>query len=172
MEPYLGQIILFAGNFAPRGWAFCDGNLLPISNYQALFSLLGTTYGGDGRTTFALPDLRSRVPRGEGTGPGLNPVQLGEKAGALTHTLSTAELPPHNHGLLENAHAGEGDTSSPAGHVLANGSGDIYSDQTADAMTLPATTASAGNGQSFSTVDPYLGLNYIIAVTGLFPSRN
>ena len=95
MEPFIAQIMMFGGNFAPRGWAFCDGQLLPISQYSALFSLLGTTYGGDGRTTFGLPDLRGRVAIHPGNGPGLSSIRLGEKGGTETNTLSTAQLPPH-----------------------------------------------------------------------------
>lgn len=175
MEPFIGQVILFAGNFAPRGWAFCAGQLLPISQYQALFSLLGTTYGGDGRTTFALPDLRGRVPRGDegGAGPGLPQVRSGEKGGATEHTLTADQLPAHAHGLNNNAIDTEADGNSPVGHNLANTAENSYSASTATGISGPASTKTdGGQSHAFSTMDPYLGMNYIIALEGTYPSRS
>jgi microcystin-dependent protein len=138
-EPFLGAVEEFAGNFAPRGWAFCDGRLLSIAQNQALFAILGTTYGGDGRTTFALPDLRGRIPVGVGAGPGLTPIALGEQGGQANLTLSTANLPAHNH------------TTSISG--------------------VP-TTENTGGGQSLDNRQPYLGLTPVIALQGIYPSRN
>ena len=141
-----------------------------------MFSLLGTTYGGDGRTTFALPDLRGRSPRGsEGNsaGPGLAPVRLGEKSGAVSHTLVAAELPPHQHALNNNAVEGTANQTDPAGHALAETTEAIYSDETAGAVTGPATTKNdGGNSSAFSLLNPYIGINFIIALQGVFPSRN
>ncbi len=173
MEPFIGQITIFAGNFAPRGWAYCAGQLLPISQNQALFSILGTTYGGDGRTTFALPDLRGRTPRGsEGnsSGPGLPAVQLGEKGGAINRTLTVQQMPSHNHALLNNAAEETANQTEPGGHVLAEGQ--FYTTASPDARTLPANTGNQGGSQAFDILNPYLGLNYIIALQGIFPSRN
>ncbi|MEM7220636.1 MAG: tail fiber protein [Pseudomonadota bacterium] len=171
MDPYLGEIQIFAGNFAPRGWAFCDGQLLSISQYEALYSLLGTMYGGDGRSTFALPDLRGRAPRGMGTGPGLSPVTQGERAGAETHTLTAAQMPGHSHGLGPNGADEAGDQSSPGGHNLAQiESG--YTGSAADVTVGPPTTLPAGSGAAFNIEDPYLGMNYIIALQGVYPSRS
>ena len=171
MEPYfIGQIMLFAGNFAPRSWAFCDGQLLSISENTALFSILGTIYGGDGRSTFGLPDLRGRVARGVGTGPGLDFVRPGQKGGASQHILSLNELPSHNHALNNNAVNDTGGTASANGHVLTNSFS--YSDQGANATLGPSTTAPAGNGAGFSTEDPYLGSNFIIALWGSYPARS
>jgi len=172
-DPFLAEIVLFASNFAPRGWSYCSGQLLPISQNSALFSLLGTTYGGDGRTTFALPDLRGRYARGsEGgsAGPGLTAVRLGEKGGQQTHTLSVGQMPNHNHPLLNNAVEAGGNQTDPAGHNLAEDN--QYSDATAGAKTLPNTTGNQGGGQAFNILDPYLGLNFIIAIQGTFPSRS
>lgn len=118
MEPFIGQIIMFGGNFAPRGWALCDGQLLPISQYSALFSILGTFYGGDGRTTFGLPDLRGRVPMHPGNGAGLTQRQLGQKLGAENNVLTTPNLPSHNHGVVLAAKE-EANTDNPTGNYIA-----------------------------------------------------
>ena len=172
-EPYLAQITLFGGNFAIRGWAYCSGQLLPISSNSALFSLLGTTYGGDGRTTFALPDLRGRSPRGsEGNaaGPGLAPVRLGEKAGAVSHVLTVGQLPNHNHPLLNNAKQDAANQNDPQNNFLAAEMN--FHTGPADVSTGPTTTGNQGGNQSFNILNPYLGLNYLIATQGIFPSRN
>ena len=178
-EPFLGQITMFAGNFAPRSWAFCSGQLLPISQNSALFSILGTTYGGDGRTTFALPDLRGRYPRGsEGNsaGPGLAAVRLGEESGAVSHTLTSNQLPNHTHTGRIVASGDAANTSNPADNELALA--EAYSDQPL-AGTSPRTKAgtvaidpSGGGGQAIPHLSPYLGINFIIALQGTFPSRN
>ncbi|WP_371225816.1 phage tail protein [Roseovarius sp. 2305UL8-3] len=169
MEPFIAQIMLFGGNFAPRGWAFCDGQLLPISSNSSLFSILGTTYGGDGRTTFALPDLRSRVPMHAGHGPGLSSREIGDKVGVEEVTLSTAQMPPHGHELnVLNAPA---DNDRPTGDLLARSS--IYSATTTPTVALnPTTIADTGGGQSHENMQPTLCINYIIALEGIFPSRS
>ncbi|GAB5348632.1 hypothetical protein TMRO357_02301 [Alteriqipengyuania sp. 357] len=173
MEPLIGTIILFGGNFAPRGWAFCQGQILPISGNDAVFSILGTTYGGNGSTTFALPDLRSRVPVGAGTGTAFSSMQLGEQGGAESHTLTLGEMPQHNHTM--HGELGAADKRTPQGTMLAlTAEGNaIY---TAPTEALDRTLAGGsigmnGGNQPFSTRDPYLGLNYIIALQGIFPSR-
>ena len=164
-EPFIGQIILFAGNFAPRGYAFCAGQLLPIAQNTALFSILGTTYGGNGQTTFALPDLRGRAPLSSGQGPGLSNYDLGQSAGQETHTLNANEMPQHTH--LPQAASGDQTTNRAAGSVPA--SGGAYA-TTANASG--AATSSAGGSQPHNNLQPYLVLNYCIALEGIFPSRN
>jgi microcystin-dependent protein len=177
--PFLAEIVLFAGNFAPRGWAFCQGQILSIAQNTALFSLLGTTYGGNGQTTFALPDLRGRVPVGTGQGPGLPSVNLGQVSGEPTHTLIVTEMPAHNHTaqVQLNAASGGGNSASPAGNVPAASTArdSIYSntsDTTMAANGGQVTVGIAGGSQPHNNMQPYLGLNYIIAVEGIFPSRN
>lgn len=167
MDPFLGQIVLFAGNFAPRGWAFCDGQLLAINSNQALFSILGTTYGGDGRTTFALPGLRGRVAIHPGTGPGLPTYRLGDNGGNPTTTLVVNDMPPHTHGLSGSSAAGT--TQSPVGALPAVTAEDAYGTSSAVSM---GNSGSTGSGLPFSNQPPYQALNYIIALQGVFPSRN
>lgn len=172
MDPFIGQIMQFAGNFAPRGWALCDGQLLAISSNQALFSILGTTYGGDGRTTFALPDLRGRVALHPGTGPGLTGRHLGEKIGAESVTLNTTQLPSHNHGVA--CLATQGTVGTPSGNFLAGdrtGGDDVYS-PTSNATMNAAMIENNGGGQGHANMQPSLGINFIIALVGTFPSRN
>ncbi|WP_346857048.1 tail fiber protein [uncultured Draconibacterium sp.] len=179
MEPFIGEILMFGGNFAPRGWALCDGQLLPINSYQALFSILGTTYGGDGRTTFALPDLRGRLAMHAGSGPGLTPRPLGQKSGTETVTLTTTQMPSHNHtgtGTIQCA-SGQPDESNPAGMVpasLTNGA-EGYAETPNGNMKANGVTLAVGNtggGQAHTNVQPYQCVNYIIALEGIFPSRN
>jgi microcystin-dependent protein len=174
-DPYLGSIVMFAGNFAPQGWAFCAGQLLSISQNTALFSILGTTFGGDGIQTFALPDLRGRGPVGTGQGPGLSNINLGDTGGTETVTLSVANMPAHNH--LVNCDNTGNSSTAPSGLIpgLANDrttSLALYSANPANATMNPSTVGMAGNGQPFNVRDPYLGINYIIALQGVFPSRN
>ncbi|MDH5676276.1 MAG: tail fiber protein [Myxococcales bacterium] len=168
MEPFIGQIMLFAGNFAPRGWALCDGQLLPIAQNSALFSILGTTYGGDGKTTFALPDLRGRIPMHAGQGPGLSPRRLGERAGAETTTLTTNNLPAHNHALLASSSAPDDD--SAAGNALAQS--EIYVGGAATNSMGQSSIGPTGEGQPVQNVQPFLCVNAIIALEGIFPSRS
>jgi microcystin-dependent protein len=165
MEPFIGQVMLFAGMQPPRGWAFCQGQLLPINQNQALFSLLGTQYGGDGRVNFGLPDLRDKTIRG------ITNEQLGTKGGAASVTLTTAQMPAHNHSL--NAYKEPGTLNIASGNLIAD-TGATDKDY-ASAGTLvqmnPAAIAPAGSGQPVSVMQPYLGVNYIIALQGIFPSR-
>lgn len=169
-DPFLGEIVMFAGNFAPRSWSLCNGQLLPISQNQALFSILGTTYGGDGETTFGLPELRGRVPMHPGNGPGLANRQLGQKGGQQTTTLTTAHLPAHNH--LMRGNSGQPDESNPQGGFPANSGAtgeDLYASGTN--VNMGATT-NTGSGVPFSNEMPFQCVNFIIAIQGIFPSRN
>ena len=169
MEPFIGQIILFGGTFAPRNWALCDGQLMPISSNSALFSILGTIYGGDGRTTFALPDLRGRVPMHMGAGPGLTPRQQGQAIGEERISLNEAQIPPHNHAMqVTNVDA---DNNRPSNDMIAKSQ--IYTATTTPTVTLnDATIANAGGGQAHDNIQPSLVMNYIIALEGVYPSRS
>lgn len=209
-DPYIGQIIMFAGNFAPRGWAFCNGQQLPVSQYQALFSILGTTYGGNGQTTFALPNLQSRFPVGTGTGAGLTNITLGELAGTESVNLTTAQLPPHAPAAtfvgststltatvdvatttataMDAPSAGNTSylsaTTAKAGptNVVING---LFTNTAPDAnkaslggvhgSVTPAgtvTVSPVGGGLPVGIRNPYLGMNFIIALEGIYPPRN
>jgi microcystin-dependent protein len=165
-EPFIGQIILVGFNFPPRGYALCNGQLLSIAQNTALFSLLGTMYGGNGQTTFALPDLRGRVPNHAGQGPGLSSYTQGQVGGVETVALTSAQLAPHTHS--QPATAGDETTNRPNGAVPARGG--VYAN-TPDGSNLAAST-SAGGGQPHTNVQPYLTLNYCIALEGIYPSRN
>ncbi len=174
-EPFLAEIIMFAGNFAPRGWAFCQGQILSIAQNTALFSLLGTTYGGNGQTTFALPDLRGRVPVGTGQGPGLPNVNLGDPAGEPTHTLIITEMPAHNHVAQAASNSGAGNSASPGNTWATSTARDnVYRNEAPDgAMAANTVTVGvAGGSQPHNNMQPYLGINFIIAIEGLYPSRN
>ncbi len=171
MEPFLAQIMLFGGNFAPRGWAFCDGQLMPIAQYNALFSLLGTTYGGDGRTTFGLPDLRGRVPCHAGNGPGLTPRQIGQRFGEEGVTLSAAQMPPHNHTFMTSA-TGTVSARAQTGGSLGPGAFYVAGTETPSAAMKAESIANAGGGQAHDNMQPTLCINYIIALEGIFPSRS
>lgn len=171
-NPYLGDILAVGENFCPRGWAAAHGQVLAISQYSALFALLGTTYGGDGRSTFGLPDLRSRVPMGQGSGPGLTPRNQGQKFGAESHTFRTSEMPSHSHAVRANNL--EGDKGGPGGKLLAaqvSGHETIYSDKLATRTMSAEMITNTGGGQPFNLQGPYLTLNYCIALQGIFPSR-
>ncbi len=172
-EPFLGQIQPFGFNFAPRGWALCDGQLLSISSNTALFSLLGTMYGGDGRTTFGLPDLRGRVALHMGSGPGLTPRSIGQQGGSETNTLTTNNLPSHNHVATLRARAEDGTSSKPEGNLLAGGQ-QIYGTGTQDAnmSTEAISVSNTGNGQAVNNMEPFLVINWCIALQGTYPSRN
>lgn len=182
MEGYIAEVRMFAGNFAPRGWAFCQGQILSIAQNTALFALLGTTFGGNGQTTFALPDLRGRVAVGPGQGPGLPAVNLGQMAGAPTHTLIITEMPAHNHATqvatraFESPTGGGGNATIPTNNYWSSGnSTDVYNNTTNTAMNPAAvavTVGIAGGSQPHNNMQPYLGLNYIICMEGIFPSRN
>ena len=167
-EPYIGQITAFAGNFAPVGWEFCNGQLLSIAENDALFMLIGTTYGGDGQTTFALPDYRGRILIGAGAGPGLTTRNLGEQGGANTTTVTTATLPAHTHTIPANSE--DGTTSNPTNNVIAN-TAVLDKEFNTIPNTVMGTTGSTGTGQPIDNQQPYLGINYIIATEGIFPSH-
>ena len=201
MEPFIGQIIMFAGNFAPRDWAFCDGQLLQISENQSLYSILGTTYGGDGRTTFGLPDFRGRVPIGQGQGNGLTTRRMGEQIGIEDVTLSTAQMPIHSHAAETTisgssvtaklkASSAEGTTNVPLNNYLAKPSNiglqsiNMY-DSSADiemasdaieidlsAVTANTTSDDTGGNSAHNNIQPSLVMNYIICVNGIYPSRS
>lgn len=165
---FIGSIQLFAGNFAPYGWRLCDGQLLEISKYQALYSILGTTYGGNGVTTFALPDLRGRAPIHAGQGPGLPHVILGQRGGFPTATLTASNMPHHNHLLMANMDAG-GETKPGPNRVLGTGGG--YASQAPNVNMSQSSILPTGSNLPFSIEQPYLALNYIIALEGIFPTR-
>ena len=166
-EPFIAQIVMFGGNFAPRNWALCDGQLLQISQFTALFSILGTTYGGDGRTTFALPELRGRVAVHAGSGPGLTQRRLGEKGGAETVTLTTQQIPSHTHN--PHCNSNPGDETNPVGGFPSNAAtaGDIYNTGANADMGAGSAT---GGGQSHNNLQPFTAVNFIIALVGVFPS--
>ncbi len=177
-EPYLGDIRMFAGNFAPRTWAFCQGQLMSIAQNSALYSLLGTIYGGDGRATFALPDLRGRVPIGQGQGPGLTNRPIGQMSGSENVTVLSTELPAHNHGFFATQQ--DANTSTIGSSVLlgtakaSQGTPHLYLAQSGN---IPAPLASAAVGQTGGTLPhnnmmPTLTLNFVIALQGAYPSRN
>lgn len=183
LEPFIGEISMFGGNFAPRGWEFCNGQLLNISSNTALFSILGTTYGGDGRSNFGLPDLRGRSPihSGGGTsgssGPGLSTVRLGDKGGTENTTLNTTNLPSHNHtatgSIPVNANSGDNDEVNPANGVLSNTGDDLYASASSGAsMPVNVTVSQTGGNVAFNNRDPFLAINFIIATQGVFPSRS
>jgi microcystin-dependent protein len=159
-DQFIGEIRMFAGNFAPREWAFCDGRLMPISQYQALYSILGTTYGGDGRTDFALPDLRGRVPLHPGSGPGLTERRLGEEGGSEQVTLSEAEIPGHSHGVTA---AGDGQTVRSLSY---------FGTQTEVPQQTTGVTDPTGGGQPHDNMPPFQAVNFIIAIQGMYPSRS
>ncbi len=172
-EPFVGEIRMFAGNFAPRGWAFCDGQLLAVSQNDALFSLLGTIYGGDGRTTFGIPDLRGRIPLHQGTGLGLSLRRLGSKGGDENVTLTTNQLASHSHDF--NASTQDADTQAPLGKVLGESTTNLrYLKNTSPgAATLnSASLGNTGGSRSHTNLQPTLCLNYIIALFGIYPSRS
>jgi microcystin-dependent protein len=190
-EPFVGELMLVGFNWCPRNFAKAEGQLLPIAQNTALFSLLGTTYGGDGRNTFALPDLRGRVPVGAGHGPGLAEIRIGEKAGAQQHTITSAQMPSHTHAATTAVNADvklratnqRADTAAPAGKVLGRtgGGGEVYhagpvdQDMAGDAVqanvTATTTVNPAGGSQPLNIQDPYLGMTWCIALQGIYPSR-
>ncbi|MCP4693415.1 MAG: phage tail protein [Desulfobacterales bacterium] len=175
-EPFVGEIRMFGGGFAPRGWALCDGQLLNVSDNEALFSLLGACYGGDGRTTFALPDMRGRLPVHMGSGPGLTPRQIGQRTGVEEVTVTTNQIPSHNHLLM--AEQGEADCTALNGKVLAKNPGadtfyaPLSSDPDLNPTLRPDILGDAGNGQPHTNEMPYLCVNFIIALIGVYPSRS
>ncbi len=186
MNSYIGAIIPFAGNFAPYGWAFCNGQIIAISGNSALYALIGTTYGGDGVNTFGLPNLQGRIPIGQGTGPGLSTYVMGQSGGTETVTLTSNQMPVHTHALTSvslKAVTGAGNTTVPTGNYLAasrsaSTAGYAASAGTGTSNSLNSGTvtagslASAGGSLPFSILQPTLAINYIISLYGIFPSRN
>lgn len=165
-EPFLSEIRIMSFGFPPKGWAFCDGQLLPINQNQALFSLLGTTFGGDGRVNFGLPDLRGRVPIHVGSGH-----TLGDRGGEQAHTLSIAELPAHTH--LLRASSSDGDTPVPASNILAaSGATQVFGPATDLTSLSPSSVTNVGGSQAHLNMQPFLVLNFSIALQGIFPSPN
>jgi microcystin-dependent protein len=164
-SPYISEIRVFTFNFAPKGWAFCNGQLLPINQNQALFSLLGTTYGGDGRVNFGLPNLQGRVPMHQGNG-----LSLGERAGEMAHTLTMTEVPAHNH--VVNGSSQTATVTAPAGDYLATSPGNVYAPPAGNTTLMPATARTVGGSQAHDNMSPYLVLNFCIALEGIFPSQN
>ena len=170
-EPFVGEIRLFAFNFAPTGWAMCQGQTLPISQNTALFSLLGTTYGGNGTTTFQLPDLQGRVPLSMGNGAGLSSYEMGQAGGAENVTLTEAQMPAHSH-LLQASDA-PATANKPAGKVLGRARDKTFAGAPDGTTTMgPASITSVGGGQPASVLQPFLGLNFCISLFGIYPSRD
>ena len=173
MEQYIGALTLFGFNFAPRGWAKCDGQLLSIAQNTALFSLLGTTYGGNGQTTFALPDLRGRVPLHQGNGPGLSARVIGESGGVENVTLLQTQMPTHTHSVSLGASSSDGVRKNPTGSVPAATAGSSYAAPgDADGVMAAAVVGTSGGNQPHPNIQPYLVLNWCICTEGIFPSRN
>ncbi|MGD0681343.1 MAG: tail fiber protein [Terracidiphilus sp.] len=178
MDPFLGEIRMVGFNFAPTGWALCNGQTLPISQYTALFSLLGTTYGGNGTTTFNLPDLQGRVPIHQGNGSGLSPYVIGQKGGAENVTLLVNQMPTHNH--LVNVNNQPGSNPDPTNGILAEGNNGArppvlahnYTAAAATGSLAPTAIAASGGNLPHTNIQPYLTVNFIIALVGIFPSRS
>jgi microcystin-dependent protein len=171
-EPFIGQIQIFPYNFAPRGWAFCQGQIMSIAQNTALFALLGTTFGGNGQTTFALPDLRSRIPVGAGQGPGLSSYDLGEQTGTETVTLTTNQMPAHAHPFQILANESDPNSKVPLNNFFCNNAANFYQTSQDGTKMGQQTTGIAGGNQPFGVIQPILCLNFCIALEGIFPSRN
>ncbi|MGR3278418.1 phage tail protein [Acaryochloris marina NIES-2412] len=172
-EPFIGEIKIFAGNYAIRGWAFCNGSSVNISQNTALFSILGTTFGGDGRTTFNLPNFQGNIPIGEGTGPGLSQYRIGQRGGAETTILASNNLPSHTHqAKAVNSPTSFGGDTTASDNALAQPDTNIYNSSTNLVSMESQSLASAGESQSIDNLKPYLSLNFIIALVGLYPSRS
>jgi microcystin-dependent protein len=164
-DPFIAEVKIISWNYAPKGWAFCNGQLLPINQNQALFSLLGTTYGGNGQTNFALPDLRGRAPIHQGAGQ-----TEGQRVGQETHTLLQSEMPAHNH--VAQGSSTNADQTDPTSNILAASNTPMYHSRTNATTLHPATVTNVGGGQPHDNMQPYLVLNFIIALVGIFPPHN
>ncbi len=165
-EPFVGEVRLFAGNFAPQGWAFCDGQLLSIAQNEVLFALIGTYYGGNGQTTYALPDLRSRVPVHQGAG-----YTLGQSGGAESVTLTAGQMPPHSHAMLASTTAASA-THGPSEVLGSSAAMNLYGNGTPNMAMDPNAITPAGGNQPHDNMPPFVAMNYIIALYGIFPSQN
>jgi microcystin-dependent protein len=170
MDGFLGEIRMFGGNFGPRAWALCQGQILSIAQNTALFSILGTTFGGNGQTTFALPDFRGRCPVGQGQGPGLSNYSLGQQAGSESTTLNISQMPAHTHGL--NGYNADAESTKVQGNLPATTGGNSYAPSGQLVPMNAQGTSVQGGNQPFQILQPYLGINFIICIEGLFPSRN
>ena len=169
-QPYMGEIRMFGGSFAPAGWAFCNGQLMPISQNDALFVILGTTYGGDGQETFALPDLQGRAPMHQGQGPGLSQnYVLGEKAGVESVTLTTQQIPNHTHPLV--ASLTPGTSKDPVGNTPAASEGDLYVGGSSTIPLSPQAVTPDGGSQPHENLQPYLCVSFILSLFGIFPHQ-
>jgi microcystin-dependent protein len=168
-DQYVGEIRMFAGNYAPEGWAFCDGSTLPINGYEALYSLIGTTYGGDGQTNFKLPDLRGRIPVHQGQSQSGIVYAMGQQSGTETVTLTSAQIPAHTHPV--NAQSATGTTNSPNNAFWAGNTIKQYAQSAPDGMMSASAITTAGGSQSHDNMMPYLAVSFIIAVNGLYPSQ-
>ena len=171
MDPFIASIVMFGGNFAPRGWALCNGQLLQISSYSALFSLVGTIYGGDGRSTFGLPDLRGRLAIHAGTGPGLTPRVLGQKIGTETETLTTLEMPNHGHDVSVAVNTATGEESSST-LILSSHPAAFNEDPTPGALLGGVNETNVGGSGSHTNMMPCTVVNFLIALEGIYPTRN
>lgn len=167
-EPFIGEIRMMGNNYAPRGWAYCNGQLLPIAQNSALFSLLGTTFGGNGQTTFALPNLQGRAAMAPGQGPGLTPRTLGESGGLESVALSPTQMPAHGHGLV--ASAAPADRATAEGAHLAQSADAVYASTPATAQLASASTSATGGSQPHDNMQPFLAIGFVIALEGIFPS--
>ena len=171
-DPFVAEIRIFPFNFAPKGWAFCDGQILPLSQNTALFSLLGTTYGGDGKSNFALPNMQGNAPMHPGQGPGLSLHDLGETGGSQTVTLLDSEMPSHPHSLNASGQPGEDPTPSPSEALARSTGANLYLTNAANLVQLaPQAVAPAGGDQPHNNMQPYLTLNFCIALQGVYPPR-
>lgn len=173
-EPFVAEIRIFAGNFAPRGWAFCNGQLLPVSQNTALFSLIGTTYGGDGRSTTALPNLQGRAPMHPGRGPGLTARRLGERGGSETITLTEAQMPDHTHTLMADSFPASFQIPAANRTFARSNLGNAYQSDSSSNLVPMADRVldSTGGSQPHNNLQPFLAINFIIALVGLYPSRS
>jgi microcystin-dependent protein len=171
-EPFVGEIFMSGFNFAPRDWVFCDGSLLPIAQYDVLFSLLGTIYGGDGQSTFAVPDLRGRVPIHFGQGPGLPNYLQGQLGGTEAVTLTANQIPAHSHAVSVSSTTGSSSTPNPGLTLGSNVGADMYTPEAADGVSGMTVSGGGGGSVAHANLMPYLVINFFIATVGIYPTQN